>query len=911
MNNFKQKKLNSIIHTLVFKLSLGTVALLPVSVNADTFIDDTNIGNYKTTGIDIKDNVDINTTNDTAPHIDIDQNSNVIKGLAAASDKNTTIRGGLFKVKGRKSNNYYNSFYGIYLSSRSNLISNSDLEIDITSGRGMYLPSEGNGEFNGKVTIKGQEYSPSGDYNIGISAYNSSRTKRTTGTFNDEVNIKIEGTASIGIASQQVESPNVAGNELIFNDKVNIDITTKPGTIKSGTYYGAGIAIEQISPLVEDSDGIDRGDVMKFNKGLNLTIKGGTAILMDQHKGKLEINDGSNGNRIVVQDPEGFKAIEAIAGEVNINGKSEIIGDIFSSENDELRDKGVVNLNLTDGSRLLSSLNNDNGAGEINLGLSGSNSQWKMTSSSNINSLKLSDDAKVSFGYDYNNTSNTAQKLDGTNAMTLTTGSLAGNGVFEMRTAIGTKLNSDMLKITGAKQATGNHRIIINDQGTGAAAVTGNEKIKLVETNGGDAKFSLVSSAIDIGGYEFNNLDEFGNSNPDGSDWILSASGPAGGSNDTGQGGSGSGSNDNGGSGSGSNDNGGSSSGSNDNGGSSSGSNDNGGSGSGNNDNGDGTSGGSDTKPDSKPNLTNTAKNAANILNSNYLMSYVETQTLLQRMGQIRTDDTASGKVWGRIYTGKLSSFNDKRLSGFDMDYYGLQLGLDRKLNSDKVNFYYGLMGGLSRGNVDHNVGDGSTNSYSLGLYGTLQSQNGFYLDGLVKYMHMTNKFNSMTAGGYHVKGDGNTNGFSIGAEVGKRIHLSGAGNADEGWYLEPQAQLTYSHQDGATINATNGLRTRLGSYNSLIGRASLILGYTIQNNKNPVDIYFKTGYLREFDGKTSYTFNRVAKEKYDFGGNWWDNGIGINVRLNGKHHIYGDMVYSAGNKFNQKQINAGYRYNF
>ncbi|KES12585.1 DIM protein [Snodgrassella alvi SCGC AB-598-O11] len=212
------------------------------------------------------------------------------------------------------------------------MVSNSDLDIDITSGRGMYLPSEGNGEFNGKVTIKGQEYSPSGDYNIGISAYNSSRTKRTTGTFNDEVNIKIEGTASIGIASQKVESPNVAGSELIFNDKVNIDITTKPGTIKSGnkeyTYYGAGIAIEQISPLVEDSDGIDRGDVMKFNKGLNLTIKGGTAILMDQHKGKLEINDGSNGNRIVVQDPKDFKAIEATAGKVTINGKSEIIGDI-------------------------------------------------------------------------------------------------------------------------------------------------------------------------------------------------------------------------------------------------------------------------------------------------------------------------------------------------------------------------------------------------------------------------------------------------------------------------------------------------------------------------------------------------------------------------------------------------------
>ncbi len=845
MNNFKQKKLNSIIHTLIFKLSLGTLALLPVSVNADTSINDTNIGNYKTTGININDNVNINinTTNDTAPHIDIDQNSSSGMGLAAASDKNTTINGGLFKVKGRKSNNYYNSFFGIYLSSRSNLVSNSDLDIDITSGRGMYLPSEGNGEFNGKVTIKGQEYSPSGDYNIGISAYNSSRTKRTTGTFNDEVNIKIEGTASIGIASQKVESPNVAGSELIFNDKVNIDITTKPGTIKSGnkeyTYYGAGIAIEQISPLVEDSDGIDRGDVMKFNKGLNLTIKGGTAILMDQHKGKLEINDGSNGNRIVVQDPKDFKAIEATAGKVTINGKSEIIGDIVSSENDGLRDKGVVNLTLTDGSMLLSSLDNDGGAGEINLGLSGSHSQWKMTSSSNINTLKLADDAKVRFGYDYA-TPDTATRLNQTNAMTLTADSLEGNGIFEMRTAIGKFENHDVLKITGSGQATGDHKIMVNDAQTGDARVDGSETFRLVETEGGDANFTLATPYVDVGAFKYNKLSQVTDRGNGSKDWVLS------------------------------------------------------------------TSSNSQT-----PELSDTAQEAANILNTNYLMNYVETQTLLQRMGQIRTDDTASGKVWGRIYTGKLSSFNDNRLSGFDMDYYGLQLGLDRKLNYDKVNLYYGVMGGLSRGEVDHNVGDGSTKNYSLGFYGTLQSQNGFYLDGLVKYMHMTNKFNSMTAGGYHVKGDGNTNGFSIGAEVGKRIHLSGAGNADEGWYLEPQAQLTYSHQDGATINATNGLSTRLASYNSLIGRASLILGYTIQSGKNPVDVYFKTGYQKEFDGETSYTFNRTVKEKYKFDGNWWDNGIGVNMRLNRNHHIYGDMVYSAGNKFNQKQINAGYRYNF
>ncbi|ORF03075.1 autotransporter outer membrane beta-barrel domain-containing protein [Snodgrassella alvi] len=859
MNNFKQKKLNSIIHTLVFKLSLGALALLPISVNANTIINDANIGNYKKTGIKISDDLEIRTTDNTAPHIDIDQNSRAWAGIYSSSNKQTKIIGDSFNIRSQISRGY-TDFDGIYLANQAHLVSDSELDINIGSGHGIYLSSGGDGTFKNNVIINSREKS------MGIHSYSSSAITRTRGIFEKVVDIHTKGKGSMGIVSLRTNDPNAKGNELIFKDYV---------LIHADTDSGAGIIVTEHYDNQNPKNNkpfTGTGDSVQFNNGLELTVAGGNAIEMDQNKGKLEIKDGSNSISIITKDSE-KNAVEAIAGEVDIKGKSLITGNIVASANKYTNGKGVINLDLADGSMLLSSLDNDNGAGEINLGLSGSHSQWKMTGSSNINSLELSDDAKVSFGYDYA-TPEAVTSLNGNNAMVLETDSLAGNnGVFKMRAAIGKNIDNDLLKITGLQQAKGNHKIAVIDAKTGSATVTGKEKIKLVETNGGDAKFSLSSSAVDIGGYEFNTLDEFDNSNPDGKDWILSASSNSD-SNQDGETSDGSDSN-----------------------------NDNGSAG----DSGSGTK----PKPDSKPNLTNTAKNAANILNSNYLMSYVETQTLLQRMGQIRTDDTASGKVWGRIYTGKLNSFNDNRLSGFDMDYYGLQMGLDRKLNYDKVNLYYGLMGGLSRGEVDHNVGDGSTKSYSLGLYGTLQSQNGFYLDGLVKYMHMTNKFNTLTGGGYRVNGDGHTNGFSLGAEMGKRIRLTSAGEAEHGWYLEPQAQLTFSHQNGATINATNGLRTRLGSYNSLIGRASLILGYTIQNNKNPVDIYFKTGYLREFDGKTSYTFNRVAKEKYDFGGNWWDNGIGINVRLNGKHHIYGDMVYSAGNKFNQKQINAGYRYNF
>ena len=305
--------------------------------------------------------------------------------------------------------------------------------------------------------------------------------------------------------------------------------------------------------------------------------------------------------------------------------------------------------------------------------------------------------------------------------------------------------------------------------------------------------------------------------------------------------------------------------------------------------------------------LNNTAKNSVNLLNINYLLGYVENQTLLQRMGQLRQSNAKDGDVWGRVYGGSLDHF-DSRLGGMDMKYAGMQMGVDRRLDGQDGRFYVGAAAGTSKGDVDYSVGTGDVRSYHLGVYGTYMANNGFYVDGIVKYMHMKNEFNTVTGGGLGVDGSGNTNGFSIGVETGKRFYLE---NADTGWYLEPQGQLTYSHQNSASVQASNGLQTKLGSYDSTLGRASIIAGYSITKGKNPIDVYFKTGYIREFSGKTHYTFNGADRETYDFGGGWWDNGIGLNMQINDRHNIYMDANYAKGSRFDQKQFNIGYRYSF
>ncbi|WP_114195043.1 autotransporter outer membrane beta-barrel domain-containing protein [Edaphovirga cremea] len=545
---------------------------------------------------------------------------------------------------------------------------------------------------------------------------------------------------------------------------------------------------------------------------------------------------------------------------INGSGEFHIKGGIFSGKD------ATIDMALAPASTITGFSEIDDN-GKINLDMT--DSRWDLTKSSQTTHLNVNN-SKVLLG-DQN------IRLDGTNDVILTTESLSGSGEFALRTTVD-QINNyhDLLVVTGTGLANGNHKLAVNDSQTGGATIDGSERVMLVQTEGGNADFALANNTVDVGAYKY----EIGKGKAQFSerdtDWFLSAQDLIRNGNEEEE-----------------------------------------------EEEEEETENGNEPEPEngnetppSNNNLTDTAKNAANILNSSYLLNYVENQTLLQRLGQIRQNEENGGQAWGRIYGGKLDSFSGARLSGFDMDYQGVQLGIDRRKDQQDSNIYYGIMAGTSEGKVDYSVGDGKTKSYHIGLYGTYQNESGLYIDSIAKYVRMNNEFNTRTSGGYPVTGSGDTNGFSLGVEVGKRYYPDakgdqGRGLKQEGWYIEPQGQLTYSYQGNATINATNGLKTELDSYNSLIGRASVLVGYTLVNDENPVDIYLKTGYVREFDGETGYTFNNTVKEHYKFAGNWWDNGVGINMKLNQKHNLYFDAVYALGNKFDQQQVNLGYRYTF
>lgn len=311
---------------------------------------------------------------------------------------------------------------------------------------------------------------------------------------------------------------------------------------------------------------------------------------------------------------------------------------------------------------------------------------------------------------------------------------------------------------------------------------------------------------------------------------------------------------------------------------------------------------------------SNSGENSVNTIGSIYHVDYVEMQTLLQRMGELRQQLCAQGNLWARAYGGWFDRSAGQGVSGVDMKYYGLQIGVDKNIHTGANHeVYIGLLGGFTRSMADFNVGDGKTNSYYGGAYGVFKHDNGFYVDAVAKYSYMKSVFDTMTEGGDRVHGDGDAKAFSVSIEFGKRLHLGEQSTVNpRGWFIEPQIQATWGNYNVAAIDTTHGLRTKFRGFNSLLGRAGGLVGYSTEvADVGPLELYVKGNFIREFKGDAPYSFNSVYKDRYSFRGNRVEIGVGATMQIRDKHNLYTDFIYANGRKFDQVQFNIGYRLQF
>lgn len=269
-----------------------------------------------------------------------------------------------------------------------------------------------------------------------------------------------------------------------------------------------------------------------------------------------------------------------------------------------------------------------------------------------------------------------------------------------------------------------------------------------------------------------------------------------------------------------------------------------------------------------------------------------ELDDMNKRLGELR-DSKGEHGVWVRMVRGE----NDYK--SLNSQYNTYQLGYDEKLSTDP-HWTLGAAFSYTDGDGGYDTGSFEMDHKTLTLYGSKLNDDGSYIDIVGKYSRLNHDLRNTWGDGEY-----DANGYSIGVEVGKRFQQ---GN---GFWIEPQAQLTYGHVGSANYTAGD-IKVALDGMESLIGRAGVRFGKDLDNG----NIYLRASYLYDFDGETGVTFtNAEGRERsfdQDLGGGWCEVGIGTNINLSDATHLYFDIEKTYGGDITTDwKWNAGIRYSF
>ena len=270
-----------------------------------------------------------------------------------------------------------------------------------------------------------------------------------------------------------------------------------------------------------------------------------------------------------------------------------------------------------------------------------------------------------------------------------------------------------------------------------------------------------------------------------------------------------------------------------------------------------------------------------------------ENNDMNKRLGEVRASEGSQG-VWARMARGQ-SKYGAQ---GIKNQYNYYQLGYDSKISDDWI------VGGAftyTDGDSSYTNGSGTNKHTGFAVYGSNLRDDGSFIDLIAKYAHMKNDFDVNGGVG---SGDYSTNGLSFSAEYGKRFQ-------QEGYWIEPQAELTYGRVSSADFTTKNGASVHQDSMDSLVGRLGFSLGKDIKQG----NVYVRASYLYDFQGDTSVTMSKEGATtpfKTDLGGGWWEFGVGTNLNLGHDTHFYLDVETTAGGDVDTPwQWNAGVRYSF
>ena len=256
--------------------------------------------------------------------------------------------------------------------------------------------------------------------------------------------------------------------------------------------------------------------------------------------------------------------------------------------------------------------------------------------------------------------------------------------------------------------------------------------------------------------------------------------------------------------------------------------------------------------------------------------------------------------IWARVGGGKYS-FNT---TGIDTDttYTRIQGGYDAKTSNG---WTVGGQVSYLRGNDDYVFnGTGKEKAFAVGAYGLKDLGNNQYIHIESQVGRASNDFTARNEIGESLSGETKANAYSIGARYGKTVKLS------NGTYIEPQAQLSYTHFGGDSFNAG-----RMHVEQSGVSSTAGGIGLEIGKNFGAGNIYTRVGVNHAFSGtvKTAYTSGATTKyTSEDIKGTWTDLAFGGRYDFNANNSIFADLSTGLSGDYKAGwSVNAGFTHKF
>ena len=256
--------------------------------------------------------------------------------------------------------------------------------------------------------------------------------------------------------------------------------------------------------------------------------------------------------------------------------------------------------------------------------------------------------------------------------------------------------------------------------------------------------------------------------------------------------------------------------------------------------------------------------------------------------------------IWARIGGGKYSYSG----SGIDTatDYTRIQGGYDAKISRG---WTVGGQVSYLRGSEDYVFdGSGKVKSFSVGAYGLKDLGKDQYVHVETQVGRVSNDFTVRNEIGEAMSGDAKSNAYSIGVRYGKTLKYA------NGFYVEPQAQLNFTHFGGRNFTVDN-VSVNQSGVNSTTGKLGLELGKQFGNG----NLYtrFAAGHAFTGNVKTAFASGSVMKlTEQDLKGTWTELAFGGRYGFNSNNSVFADVTTGlSGDHQADWGVNAGFTHKF